>query len=102
MMWILFVALQAVLLFSGIRRQRRAGRWSWSAFAFALGFAALECVILTVPIWLIDENRRYFWPVYGAAWVVAALNFVWFILFMRRCKMKARSASIEADQRDRP
>jgi hypothetical protein len=39
MWWIVFVVLQGVIIWSGIRREERAGLWSWSKFAFALGFA---------------------------------------------------------------
>ena len=34
---------------SGIRRAQRAGLWSWSKFAFALGFAAFMCLLVTSP-----------------------------------------------------
>lgn len=101
MWWILFVILQIVLIFSGIRREERAGRWSWSKFVFALGFAALECVLVIVPIMLIDLKSPYFWPVYSVAWVIAALNFIWFIIVMRRWKLKDGRTSLEADREDR-
>ena len=49
MFWILFVLIQATVIISGIRQEQRAGLWSWSKFVFALGFAALEVIILIGP-----------------------------------------------------
>jgi hypothetical protein len=100
MLWILFVVLQGVMIVAGIRREERAGRWSWSKFAFALGFAGLECVIVVVPPMLIDMHSRYFWLLYSAGWVVAALNFVWFIIVMRRWSLKDGRTSLEAERKD--
>lgn len=102
MWWIVFVVLQGVMVISGIRREERAGRWSWSGFVFALGFAALEGVLISAPLFLMDMNSRYFWPVYAAAWVVAAGNFVWFLIVMRRWKMKDGRTALEADRQNRP
>ena len=50
MWWILFVVVQALVIVSGIRNEQRAGLWSWSKFAFALGFAALEVILVLVPL----------------------------------------------------
>jgi len=101
MWWIAFVVLQAVMLISGIRRAERARRWSWSGFVFALGFAALEGVLISAPLFLMNMNNRYFWLVYGAAWVVAAGNFVWFLMVMRRWKFKDGKTSLDANQQNR-
>jgi hypothetical protein len=96
--WIFFVILTIVMAIAGIRRAQRAGLWSWSKFAFTLGFAALEVAIVTAPLALIDLKSRYFWLVYGAAWVVAAGNFVWFIIEARRWKLPNGKTSLEADR----
>jgi hypothetical protein len=101
MWWIVFVVLQGVIIWSGIRREERAGLWSWSKFAFALGFAGLEVVVISAPLALMDMKSRYFWPVYGTAWVVAAGNFVWFIIVARRWKLPNGKTSLEADREQR-
>lgn len=80
----------------------RLGLWSWSKFFFSLGFAGVECVIITAPVVLMDMNSRYFWPVYIAAWVVAAGLFVWFIIEARRWKLPDGRTSIEADRDQQP
>ena len=98
MWWILFVVLQGVMIWSGIKREERAGLWSWSKFAFALGFAALEVLIVSAPLMIGDMKKPYFWPVYIAAWVVAAGNFVWFIIVARRWKLPDGRTSLEADR----
>src|ERR1700748_742559 len=87
MWWVLVVIAQFIVIAAGIRDEERAGLWSWSKFFFALGFAALECIILIVPITYIhDVHSRYFIPVYVASWIVAALNFIWMIIVARRWK----------------
>ena len=96
MWWPLFVVLQIVFIVTGIRNEERAGVWSWSKFAFALGFAALEVVIVTVPIFTMDLHGRYFLPVFAAAWFVAALNFIWMIIVARRWKLPDGRTSLEA------
>jgi hypothetical protein len=94
--WIFFVVLQAIFIGAGIRNEQRAGLWSWSKFAFALGFAALEVTILIGPIVLMDVKGPRFMPVFIAAWVVAALNFIWMILVARRWKLPDGRTSLEA------
>jgi hypothetical protein len=79
MWWPIFIILQAYFIFAGIRNEERAGLWSWSKFAFALGFGALEIVIVLVPIFNIGLHSRYFVPVFAGAWIIAGLNFVWMI-----------------------
>ncbi len=101
MWWIVFVVLQGIMLLSGIRREERAGLWSWSKFVFALGFAALEVLIISAPLALMDLKNRYFWPLYIAGWVVAAANFVWFIIVARRWKLPDGRTSLEADRDQR-
>ena len=102
MWWIFFVVLQGVMILSGIRREQRAGKWSWSKFVFALGFAVLEVFVVSAPLVLMDMNSPHFWPVYIAAWIVAALNFVWFIMVARRWKLPDGRTSLEADHEQPP
>jgi hypothetical protein len=98
MTWILVLALQVGFIAVGIRGEEKAGLWSWSKFFFALGFAAAEVALLLIPI-LTLANNRWFWWAYGAAWAVAALNFVWFIIVCRRWKLPDGRTSLQA-QRD--
>jgi hypothetical protein len=96
-MWALAAfVLQLVLIAAGIRNEQRAGMWSWSKFAFALGFAALECTILIVPVTVMNVNSRYFVPVYVTCGVVAALNVVWMIVLARRWKLPDGRTSLQA------
>ena len=96
MWWILSLVLQATVITCGIRREQRAGLWSWSKFLFALAFGVLECVLLMVPNTYIDLHSRYFAPVMTVASVVAALNFVWFIIVMRRWRLPDGRTSLQA------
>jgi hypothetical protein len=91
MIWIFFIGLQAYILISGIRQQGRDGTWSWPMFAFAMGFVVFECLILTLPLRLGMNGSRYFVPVWTAAWIIAALNFLWFLAVCRRWKPKPRN-----------
>jgi hypothetical protein len=88
MIWLFFIPLQLYLVFNGFRQQEREGSWSWSLFAFVLGFLAFESLILTLPIRLALHGNRYFVPVYTTALIIAALNFVWFLAVCRRWKLK--------------
>ena len=96
MAWILFAVLQITVIVSGIRQEQRAGMWSWSKFAFALGFAGLEVVILCGPIYYLDIKGPYFMPVFITAGVIAALNFIWMILVARRWRLPDGRTSLEA------
>jgi hypothetical protein len=96
MAWIFFVVLQAIFIVAGIRNEQRAGLWSWSKFAFALGFAALEVTILIGPIVFMNVKSPRFMPVFIAAWVVAALNFIWMIIVARRWKLPDGRTSLQA------
>jgi hypothetical protein len=102
MWWILFIVVQAIVIASGIRNERRAGLWSWSKFFFALGFAALEVIILVVPLQFVDLNSRWFVPVISAAGVIAALNFVWMIVVTRRWKLPDGRTSLQAYRDEHP
>jgi hypothetical protein len=94
--WILALALQATVIGCGIRQEQRAGLWSWSKFFFALAFGILECIILMAPDTYIDPRNRYFVPVMITAAVVAALNFIWFIVVMRRWRLPDGRTSLQA------
>jgi hypothetical protein len=100
MWWIAFALIQTVVVISGIRREERAGLWSWSKFVFTLAFAALEAVILIAPIMSIGLESRWFVPVFSAAGVVAALNFIWFIIVARRWKLPDGRTSLQAYRDD--
>jgi hypothetical protein len=96
-MWILLgFVLQIVVIVAGVRNEQRAGLWSWSKFAFTLGFAGLECAILIGPVSVMNPAASYFIPVYVACCVLAALNFVWFIIAARRWKLPDGRTSLQA------
>jgi hypothetical protein len=99
MIWILMLLLQIGFIVVGIRREEKAGLWSWTKFFFALGFAAVEVALVIVPVLILDPNSRRFWWIVGAGWLVAALNFVWFISACRRWKLPDGRSSLQA-QRD--
>jgi hypothetical protein len=96
MWWILFVVSQTIVVISGIRNEQRAGLWSWSKFAFALSFGALELIILLVPLNDIDLKSRWFVPVMSAAGIIAALNFIWMIIVARRWTLPDGRTSLQA------
>jgi hypothetical protein len=91
MWWMCIVAAQFLVIAAGIRDEQRVGLWSWSKFSFAPGFAALECIIVIGPAYYIhDVHNRCFLAVYIASWIIAALNFIWMILVVRRWKAPDR------------
>lgn len=96
MIWILALALQVAFIVVGIRREEQAGFWSWSKFLFALGFAAIEIVLVIVPVLTLDPHSRWIWWIVGAGWLVAALNFIWFITACRRWKLPDARTSPQA------
>jgi hypothetical protein len=91
------LALQVGFIVVGIRREENAGLWSWSKFLFALGFAAVEVVLVTAPVLTLDPNRRWFWWIVGSGWLIAALNFIWFIIACRRWKLPDGRTSVQAE-----
>ena len=103
MWWILVVVSQLIVIAGGIQSERRAKLWSWSKFVFALAFAALEVIIVTVPLYLVDLHGRWFVSIMSIAGIVAALNFVWFIVIARRWKLPDGRTSLQAyrDEHDR-
>jgi hypothetical protein len=96
MAWILFAILQITVIVSGIRQEQRTGQWSWSKFVFTLGFAGLELLIVFAPLYYFGLNSRYFIPTFIAAWVIALLNFIWFIIVCRRWKLPDGRTSLQA------
>jgi hypothetical protein len=102
MFWILFLFLMIVQIVSGIRREQKAGEWSWSKFVFALSFAALEFVLLFVPLTYVDQHSRYYNPLWITATVLAALNFIWFIIICRRWRLPDGRTSLEAYRDSHP
>ncbi|HEY2857615.1 MAG TPA: hypothetical protein VGJ21_04315 [Terracidiphilus sp.] len=102
MMWIAFAALQIVVIFAGIRQERRAGLWSWSKFAFALAFAGLEVAILLTPLAVMDLSSPRFVQVFCGAGVIAALNFIWMIIVARRWKLPDGRTSLQAYRDENP
>jgi hypothetical protein len=96
--WIFFLLFMVFVVVSGIRRAQRAGLWSWSKFAFSLGFAAFMCLLVTSPLIFMNANSPHFIPVYIATWVVALGFFVWFIIVARRWKLPDGRTSLETDR----
>ena len=92
------LVLQVGFIVVGIRREEQAGVWSWSKFCFALGFAAVEVAIITLPILTLDVNSRWFWWIVGAAWLIAVLNLIWFIIACRRWKLPDGRTSLQAER----
>jgi hypothetical protein len=96
MWWILFVVLQFIVIVTGIRKEQRAGLWSWSKFLFAIGFALLQVGILLAPLYFLGLSNPWFWWAFGAAWVIAAVNFVWMIIVARGWKLPDGRTSLQA------
>jgi hypothetical protein len=96
MAWILFAILQITVIVSGIRQEQRTGQWSWSKFVFTLGFAGLEIAIMFIPLFSLDMKSPYFMPCFITAGVIAALNFIWFIIVCRRWRLPDGRTSLQA------
>ena len=80
---IALAVLVLVMAVAGMRKAQRNGTWRWSKFLLTLGFMAIVCTIITLPLVFMDMNSRYFWPVYGVAWAVALGLMVWYIIWAR-------------------
>jgi hypothetical protein len=102
MIWLLALIAQVVFVVAGVRRDRQAGVWAWSKFAFTLAFAALECLLLIPPIVLLDPRGRLFGPIFASAGLIAALNFIWFIIACRRWRLPDGRTSLQAYYDDHP
>jgi hypothetical protein len=98
MFWLLSIPLQIYFILSGIRHEEQAGLWNWSKFLFALGFAALDFSILMLPIYALNPHGRYYGLFVVAAWIIAALNFIWFILVCRRWSLPDGRTSLQANR----
>ncbi|MGA7157714.1 MAG: hypothetical protein WBY53_12745 [Acidobacteriaceae bacterium] len=83
-----FALFYLSIAYIGYRKMQRAGIWSWQVFLGVIGFLALECLIVTLPLKFAPPRSRHFVLVWTAAWIIAALNFVWFLLLCRRWKPK--------------
>ncbi len=94
--WIIRLLLVLFTGVQGYEQSKREGTWSWSKFAFALGFAAVAGALVSVP-WIF-MNTPAFVPVLVAAWVLFAALFVWFIIVCRRWKLPDGRTSLEADR----
>jgi hypothetical protein len=92
MTWILILGLMALNVWTGVRRDRRAGVWSWSLFIFALSFAGLEWLILWMPLRHIPMDSRWFGFGIAASVILALGNFVWFLRICRRWRLPGRGA----------
>ncbi len=56
----------------------------------------LESLILFVPIYYVGANSPYFGWTYATCGVIAALNFIWFIIVCRRWRLPDGRTSLEA------
>ena len=95
MWWIVSVLMAGYFAFAGYARAKRAGLWSWSKFFFSIGFALFEGAVISAPLFVMSTNSPYFVPVYVAAWVVAAVLFVWFIMKARKWKLPDGKSSLQ-------
>jgi hypothetical protein len=98
MWWIVFVVLQILYFFAGVRKEQRAGLWSWSKFFLSLGFIAVEWLILMGTLIWADSHHGHYAAIVTAGSTVAVVNFVWFILAARRWKFPAGSTSLQANR----
>jgi hypothetical protein len=96
--WIFSVVMVLVFAFAAYRRAKQAGLWSWSKFAFTLGFLLFEILVVTTPLMFLSMNSRYFWPAYSAAWVLGAVFFALFIIRARKWKLPNGKTSLEAER----
>ena len=94
--WIAFILVQAFFVVSGYRHAKSTNQWSWSKFFFALAFAGVEVLIITLPLISVSTNSHYFIAIYVTAWIVAALNFIWFIMVCRRWRLPDGRTNLEA------
>lgn len=100
MFWLIFLIVLGTVV-TGIRVVHLARHLNWPKFSLSLGFGALECVIISAPVLLMNLLGRYFWPVYISSWVLAIALFVKFIFIARKWKFPDGHTSLQADQADR-
>jgi hypothetical protein len=80
-MWaLLFLFLQVLFIYVGLRGTRHAGL----KFLAALAFGLLECTIFIAPVRYMDTESKYFPWLYLAIVTVGLLNIVLFIIVARR------------------
>ena len=87
MVWLLVLIAQLYLIYLAVRRQEQSGGWSWSKFFFALAFLGFECILVVVPLNIMNPRGRYYLPVTVTAGVVAVLNFIWFLIVCSRWRV---------------
>jgi hypothetical protein len=102
MYWLGFVALVLLMAFVRYQNAKRKGLWSWSKFFLTIGFLLAVSALVSAPLMLMNMSSPFFWPVYGAGWVVAAGLFVWFIIKARKWKFPGGGASLQADRDQQP
>ncbi|HEY1805272.1 MAG TPA: hypothetical protein VGG45_12430 [Terracidiphilus sp.] len=102
MYWLGFVVLVLVIAFVRYQKAQRAGLWSWSKFFLTLGFLGVVCLVVSLPLMLMNMKSPFFWPVYGAGWAVAVGMFVWFILQARKWKLPDGRTALKADRDQQP
>jgi hypothetical protein len=101
MIWLAFIALQFAMVYRMYRHAKTQNLWSWSGFFFAIGFALFEVAIITLPVYLLRNDAYWMWKVYALCWVVAIVNFIFFLRIMRRWKF-AGSADAAASTSSSP
>ena len=67
-----------------------------------LSFAALEMILIMTPLTCINPHSRYFNAAWITATVIAALNFIWFIIVCRRWRLPDGRTSLEAYRDSHP
>jgi hypothetical protein len=98
MWWIFSVLMALFYAYTAYARAKRKGLWSWSKFFLTIGFILFEAALISAPLLVLNTNSPYFWPVYGASWVVAAALFVWFLIQARKWKFPNSKTSLEAER----
>lgn len=76
--------------------------WSWSKFFFALAFCGLESCVLWISLRYVRMQSHWFgWAVAGGA-LIAAGNFIWFTIVMRRWRLPDGRTSLQAYYDEHP
>ena len=94
MWWVFSILMAAWIAYSSIQSARRSGTWKWSRFALTLGLAAVVCVVVTTPIFLIEWkllawDSPAIWPIFIGAWVVGFGAIIWFAIWAKRWTRQA-------------
>jgi hypothetical protein len=96
------VLLVLCMALAGFNKARRSGTWRWSKFALTLSFLAVVIVIVTVPIFLMNQNSPYFLPVYLGLWGLSLALIIAFAFWARTWKLTGARASVETDRNQPP